>query len=159
MEPCAVGPPKNSTRPETAIDGPAGSRAPLKPSRPPKEPQKYVPGYLRNPTYLVVPVVWRLCCVGNQGGLPSTRTEALARQVAQVGPPGERIGLFGKMKTSKRQSIGITGRPRPKVDQMQLFGRRARRIWPLWQPKVENGRNRPAGPRRRLRRFLAAAAH
>ena len=130
--------PQKTTSRETANDGRAGSRAPFKSSRPPKEPQKHVPGHLTYPVHLVVPVVWRLCCVGSQGGLLSTQTEALACQVAQVGPPGERIGLFGEMKTSKRQSTGTTGRPTPKAGRRPLFGRRERRIRPLWQPKVEN---------------------
>ena len=69
---------QKSTRPETANDGRAGSRAPFKPSRVPKEPQKHVPGYLRCPAYVVVPVVWRLGSVGSQGGLHSTQTEPLA---------------------------------------------------------------------------------
>ena len=151
---CVVGTPKKSTRPVTAIDGRAGSRAPFKSSRPPKEPQKHVPGHLRYPTYPAVPIVLRLCCVGSHGELISTQPEALASQVAQVAPPGERIGLFGEMKTSKRQSIGTTGRPRPTAGPVQLFGRRERRIRPLWQPKVENEPRPARGPASTSETFL-----
>ena len=130
--------PKKSTRPRTAGGGRVGFRGPPNPSRPPREPQKHVPGHRAYPVHLAVPVGWRLCCVGRQGGLHSTQTEAPASQVAQVGPPGERIGLFGEMKTSKRQSIGTAGRPRPTAGRVQRFARRERQIRPLWQPKVEN---------------------
>ena len=76
-----------------AVDGRAGSRGPFKSQRPPKEPQKHVPGHLTYPIHLVVPAVWRLCCVGSQGELLHSKREPLAWEVAQVGPPGERIGL------------------------------------------------------------------
>ena len=66
--------------------------------------------------------------------------------VSQVRLPGEGIGLFGETRTSKRQSIGTTGRPSPTAGRVQLFGRRERRIRPPWQPKVENEPRPARGP-------------
>ena len=54
-------------------------------------------------------------------------------------------GCSCEIMTLKRQSTGTTGRPRPTAGRVQLFGRRERRIRPLWQPKVPPS---PRGARR-----------
>ena len=47
------------------------SRGPLSSSRPPKEPQIYVPGHLTCSIHLVVSVDWRAGGLDGQGGLSS----------------------------------------------------------------------------------------
>ena len=106
----------------------------------------------------VVPVDWRLevqlagACLAC---LSSGQLGQLARELSRLvlsSPPWPR-------RQPVRQTTGTKGRPRPTAGRVQLFGRRERRIRPLWRLKVENEPRRPAGPRRHLRRSFGAVAH
>ena len=135
---CGVGPPKKPTQPVTASDGRAGFRGPPNPSRPPKEPQKYAPGHRIYPIYLCGTgrFAFRLPARPVRATqAPNRAGSSLARWLALV---GERIRVPWEARTSKRQSIGTAGRPRPTADRVQLLGRRELRIRPLWRFKVKN---------------------